>query len=61
MTDQSKPASAFTVGQQVIAEGRPGAIESVAFSVATQAWLYVVAHDQRIRLTYRACELQPVQ
>lgn len=58
MTDQTN-ALPYTPGQQVVAEGRPGVIESVAYSVATQAWLYVVAHDERTRLTYRACEIRP--
>lgn len=58
MTDQTNTAP-FIPGQQVVAEDRSGVIESVAFSVATQAWLYVVAHDERTRLTYRACEIRP--
>lgn len=61
MTDpRTRPTvDQFAVGAKVLAEGRPGVIESIAYSVATQSFLYVVAHDPRIRLTYRIHELKP--
>lgn len=45
------------VGMRVLAGGKPGIVESIAWSCATEARLYVVAHDPRIRLTYRLGEL----
>ena len=52
-------AMTLAVGKRVFANGTPGVIESIAYSVATQSFLYVVAHDPRIRLTYRIHELKP--
>jgi len=50
----------IAVGMRVLAGGTPGVVELVAWSCATEAMLYVVAHDPRIRLTYRACEITAV-
>lgn len=61
VTDPLPPShnDSLAVGKKVLAAGKPGVIESIAYSVATQAFLYVVAHDPRVRLTDRAHELQP--
>lgn len=45
------------VGKRLLAGGRFGIVESIAWSAATESKLYVVAHDSRIRLTYRIQEL----
>lgn len=45
------------VGKRLLAGGRLGIVESIAWSAATESKLYVVAHDSRIRLTYRIQEL----
>jgi hypothetical protein len=61
---QSSPlrevAMTLAVGKQVLAGGKLGVIESIAYSVATKSFLYVVAHDPRVRLTYRFNELTPL-
>lgn len=49
----------FAVGRRVIAAGKPGVVESIAYSAATRSFLFVVAHDARMRLTYRIEELAP--
>lgn len=45
------------VGMLVLARGKPGTVEAIVRSVATQSNIYVVAHDPRMRLPYRASEL----
>ena len=47
----------ITVGMRVLARGAPGVVEAIAWSVATGAKVYLVAHDPRIRLNYRAVDL----
>jgi hypothetical protein len=63
MNDPLPPShnDALAIIKKVLAAGTPGVIESIAFSVATQACLYVVAHDPRVRLTYRFNELTPIK
>lgn len=48
------------VGMQVRASGRPGLVESIAWSRASESKIYVVAHDPRIRLIYRLIDLTAV-
>lgn len=63
MTADRHPAppdlAPFAIGDRVLAGGTPGTVESIAWSVATETLLYVVAHDSRMRLTYRAREIRP--
>lgn len=63
MTADTHPAPAdlapFAIGDRVLAGNKPGTVESIAWSVATESLLYVVAHDSRMRLTYRASEIRP--
>lgn len=47
----------ITIGLRVLARGEPGEVEAIVWSMATNSTIYVVAHDPRIRLPYRACEL----
>lgn len=47
----------ITLGMQVWAAGQPGTVTAVAHSLGTDKRLITVAHDPRIRITYRADEI----